>query len=195
MPEHGSIRRALDPRETATPFDADRDERTQRQLHVARAQGDAYGDAFEHLRTAAATDSGEQFCGEYWIGYAVGPAEGVYEWRIAELVWRDPGTENVHVTITVRDAGDGRFVPGLVVTATLIEPNGDVVATREQPLLWHPMLYHYGSNWTVKYSGLHTLKVTVEPPGFMRTDLANGDRMLAPAEVDFTKVNVDVGAG
>jgi hypothetical protein len=194
VPEYGSTWRAPDPRETGPALNADRDEATQRQLHVARAQGDAYGDAFEHLRATIATDSGEQYCGDYWIGYALSPPEGVYEWSVAELVWREPREENLHVTITVRDAGDGRFVPGLRVTATLIEPNGDVVATREQPLLWHPLLYHYGSNWTVRSSGLHALQVTVEPPGFMRTDLVNGDRLLARAGVDFDKVKVDVGA-
>ena len=173
----------------------DREEMTQRQLHVARAQGDAYGDAFAQLRATGATDSGEEYCGDYWIGYAVGPAMGVYEWTTAELAWREPGVENLHVAITVRDAGDGRFVPGLRVIVALIDPAGDAVGTREQPLLWHPMIYHYGGNWKVEASGLHSLHVKVEPPKFMRTDVLNGDRLLAPAQVDFDSVKVDVGTG
>jgi len=174
---------------------ADREETTQRQLHVARAQGDAYGHAFEQLRAAEATDSGEEYCGDYWIGYAVGPALGVYEWTTAELEWREPGEENLHVAITVRDAGDGRFVPGLRVLVTLIDPSGNVVGSREQPLLWHPMIYHYGGNWKVDANGVHSLRVQVDPPKFMRTDLVNGDRLLAPVQIDFDEVKVDVGTG
>jgi hypothetical protein len=179
----------------ATSFLHDREETTQRQLHVARAQGDAYGSAFAQLRAAGTTDSGEEYCGDYWIGYAVGPAMGVYEWTRAELEWREPGEENLHVAITVRDAGDGRFVPGLRVVVTLIDPTGNVVGSREQPLLWHPMVYHYGGNWKVEASGVHSLHVNVEPPKFMRTDVLNGDRLLAPAQIDFDRVKVDVGTG
>jgi hypothetical protein len=173
----------------------DREETTQLRLHAARAQGDAYGNAFAQLRATGTTDSGEEYCGDYWIGYAVGPAMGVYEWTAAELAWREPEAENLHVAITVRDAGDGRFVPGLRVIVTLIDPTGNVVGSREQPLLWHPMIYHYGGNWKVEASGVHSLQVTVEPPKFMRTDVLNGDRLLAPAEVDFDSVKVDVGTG
>jgi hypothetical protein len=90
-------------------MDPDTDEATQRQLHFARAQGDAYGDALEHMTTAIADDGGQQRAGDYWIGYAVEEAEGMYEWRADELVWTEPGETNLHVEITVRDAGDGRF--------------------------------------------------------------------------------------
>jgi hypothetical protein len=62
-------------------------------------------------------------------------------------VWRDPGEENVHVEVSVRDASGGRFVPGVRVFATLIDPDGNEVGTHEQPLIWHPMIYHYGRNW------------------------------------------------
>jgi hypothetical protein len=167
----------------------------QRQLHVARAQGDAYGHALEELRAAEAIDSGEEYCGDYWIGYAVGPAEGAYEWTTSELEWREPVEENLHVAITVRDAGDHRFIPGLRVLVTLIDPGGNVIGSREQPLVWHPMVYHYGGNWRVEASGLHALRVEVDPPGFTRTDVLNGDRLLAPAQIDFDRVKVEIGPG
>ncbi len=61
----------------------------------------------------------------------------MYEWADGELVWRDPSEENLHVEVAVRNAGDGRFVPGVRVLATLTEPGGDEVGTHEQPLLWH----------------------------------------------------------
>jgi hypothetical protein len=193
MPERLPNDGVIDTRGRGLSSNSDSEETAQRRLHLARAQGDAYGHAFEHLRAAVATDGDEEYCGDYWIGYAVGPAEGVYEWTATELVWREPADENLHVTITVRDTGDGRFVPGLRVLATLIDPGGHVLGRREQPLLWHPMIYHYGGNWKVGSSGLHSLHVEVEPPRFKRTDLLNGDRLFGPAHVEFDHVTVDVG--
>lgn len=193
MSERASSRRRVRPRQPAGSFDFDTEQRTQRELHLARAQGDAYGEAFGHLRAGVASDSGERYCGDYRIGYAVGPAEGAYEWSAAELIWREPGNQNLHVAVTVRDAGDGRFVPGLRVLVTMIDPIGRVLGTHEQPMLWHPMLHHYGSNWKVAGGGLHSLRVEFEPPMFMRADPVNGDRLVVPAEVQFDAVNVVVG--
>ncbi|HUA46962.1 MAG TPA: hypothetical protein VMA77_17145 [Solirubrobacteraceae bacterium] len=173
----------------------DTEERTQRDLHLARAQGDAYGEAFEHLRASIASDSGERYCGDYQIGYAVGPAEGAYEWSASELVWLEPRNENLHVAVTVRDAGDGRFVPGLRVLVTLIDPRGRALGTHEHPMLWHPMLHHYGSNWKISASGLHSLRIEVEPPRFIRADPVNGSRLAAPTSVQFDAVNMNVGTG
>ena len=42
----------------------------------------------------------------------------------SELVWTEPGDENLHVEIAVLDASDERFVPCLKVTGTLIDPDG-----------------------------------------------------------------------
>ena len=176
-------------------MDPNTDEATQRQLHLARAQGDAYADAVEHMTTAVADDGGQQRAGDYWIGYAVEEAEGMYEWRTDELVWKEPGETNLHVEITVRDAGDGRFVPGVRVLATLIDPVGLEVGTHEQPLLWHPMIYHYGRNWAVSRDGQYTLRVRVEPPTFMRHDHVNGRRFAEPVEVEFSDVTVNLGCG
>lgn len=192
MSERAPSQRRVHPGQRARSFDLESEERTQRELHLARAQGDAYGEAFGHLRAGAVSDSGERYCGDYWIGYAVGPAEGVYEWSETELAWRDPGNQNLHVAVTVRDAGDGRFVPGLRVVVTVIDPLGRVLGTREQPLMWHPMLYHYGADWKVEVRGQHSLRVEVEPPRFMRADLVNGDRLVAPARVQFNEVTVDL---
>ena len=93
------------------------------------------------------------------------------------------------------DAADGRFVPGVRVTATLVTSGGDEVGTYEHPLLWHPMLYHYGRNWTVPGDGDYTLRVHVEPPQFMRHDDVNGRRFCAPADVEFSPVKVRTGQG
>lgn len=84
-------------------------------------------------------------------------------------------------------------MPGLQVTGTLIAPDGNEVGTHEHELLWHPMLYHYGRNWTVPSDGEYTLKVHIEPPEFMRHDEINGDRWTAPVDTVFEGVKVQRG--
>ena len=175
------------------PMEPDTSEASARQLELARAQGDAYGRALEHMTGEVAHDGGEQESGHYRIGFAVEEAEGMYEWADGELSWREPGDANVHVEIAVRDAADGRFVPGARVLATLVSPDGDELGTHEHPLLWHPMLYHYGRNWTVPADGEYTLRVRVEPPAFMRHDEVNGRRFTEPVDVEFAGVRIERG--
>lgn len=180
---------------TRPPMDPDTSEADARQLELARAQGEAYGRALEHMTGEVAHDGGEQEAGHYRIGYAIEEAEGMYEWAYGELVWREPGEANLHVEVAVRDAADGRFVPACTVVATLVAPDGTEVGTHEHPLLWHPMLYHYGRNWQVPADGEYTLRVRVEPPTFMRHDEVNGKRFVEPVEVEFTGVHVERGRG
>ncbi len=169
------------------------DEADERQLQLAREQGEAYARALRHMTGEVAEDGGEQRAGDYLIGYAVEEAEGMYEWSDGELRWREPGEDNLHVEIAVCDGADGRFVPGLSVTATLVAPDGSVVGTYEHPLLWHPMIYHYGRNWQVPGDGEYTLRVHVEPPSFMRHDEINGRRFTEPVDVEFAGVTVVTG--
>ena len=69
------------------------------------------------------------------------------------------------------------------------------MGTHEQSLLWHPMIYHYGRNWTVPSDGEYTLRVHVDPPTFMRHDEVNGRRFTEPADVEFEGVKVERGQG
>lgn len=177
------------------PMDPNTSEATAEQLDLARAQGQAYGRALNYMTGTVAHDGGEQRAGDYLVGYAVEAAEGMYEWVDGELAWRDPGDANVHVEVAVRDAGDGRFVPGVRVLATLIAPDGHDVGTHEQQLLWHPMIYHYGRNWTVPADGEYTLRVHLDPPTFMRHDEVNGRRFMVPVDVEFHGVEIERGQG
>lgn len=163
------------------------------QPSTAWAQGDAYGRALSLMTAAIADDGGEQQAGDYLIGYAVTDAEGLYEWVDGQLEWREPADANMHLKISVRDADDGRFVPGLRVLATLIDPDGMNIGTHEQPLLWHPMLYHYGRNWVVAVGGEYMLRVHVAPPRFSRQDDVNGLRFMDPVTVDFDCIKVGRG--
>jgi uncharacterized protein involved in high-affinity Fe2+ transport len=175
------------------PMDPDTDEADAKQLELAREQGESYKRALEHMANVVAHDGGTQEAGEYLIGYAVEEAEGMYMWEDGELHWREPEDENLHVEIAVCDGSDGRFVPCLTVTGTLIDPDGNEVGSHEHPMLWHPMLYHYGRNWKVPADGRYTLKVRVDPPTFMRHDEVNGCRFKEPVETTFENVKVERG--
>jgi len=162
------------------------EEAAQQELHLARAQGDAYGEAWRHVIEVVADASGEQRAGEYWIGFAVqgrpgssGSAqEAVHEHGRADADRR--------LMITVRDAGDGRFVPGARVTVWLVTSSGEEIGPHDLPLTWHPILYHYGFGWSPGKEGIRLVRVRVDPPEFHTEDAADGPRFTSTAEVEFS---------
>ena len=176
------------------PMDPDTSEATARQLEKARAQGEAYARALEYMVQEVAHGGGSKRAGDYTVGYAIEDAEGMYRFQDGQLTWQNPGEENVHVEITVQDAGDGRFVPAVAVSATLVTPDGQELGPYDQELVWHPMLYHYARNWTVPQDGEYTLRVHIDPPAFMRHDEVNGRRFTEPVDVEFTGVAIRRGA-
>ena len=171
------------------------DEASESQLDLARDQGAAVERALKHMTEEVATDGGETRAGDYLVGYAVEEAEGMYRLRDGELVWEEPGDENLHVEVSVRDGSDGRIVPGLDVTATLVGPDGEEVGTHAQPFVWHPWIHHYGRNWVVPRDGTYTIRVRIEAPDFPRHDKTNGKRFAEAVEVEFDDVTVETGQG
>jgi uncharacterized protein involved in high-affinity Fe2+ transport len=91
------------------------------------------------------------------------------------------------------DAADGRFVPETTVRATVTDEDGEDHGPFELPLLWHPGLYHYGSNVELPGDGTYDVPVEVEPPTFVRHDETNGDRYGESVEVTFEGVEVETG--
>ncbi|GAA4429112.1 hypothetical protein GCM10023169_31030 [Georgenia halophila] len=179
---------------TSPPMDPSSSEATKDQLDLALVQGRAYGDAVEHMVTRVAHDGGSEQVGPYEVGYAVEDAEGMYHLEDGELVWHNPQQENTHLEIVVRDAADGRFVPCLDVRVELVSPSGERLGPERQELVWHPMMYHYGKNWTVPEDGEYTVRVHIDPPSFMRHDEINGRRFAEPVEVELTGVKIQRGA-
>lgn len=118
----------------------------------------------------------------------------MYAYDDGELTWHNPEEENAHVEVTVRDAADGRFIPAVQVSATLIAPSGTELGPYDQQLVWHPMMYHYARNWNLPEDGAYTLRVHVDPPTFMRHDEINGRRFTEPADLEFTDVRIERGA-
>lgn len=176
-----------------TPRMEPSEEATAETLQMAREQGQALEKALQHMTRKEAHDGGELPAGDYLIAYAVENAEGLHELRGDRLEWIEPQEENCHLEVCVRDAADGRFIPALDVTATLIDANGKEVGTHRQPFLWHPWLYHYGRNWKVPGDGEYTLRVRIEPPRFGRHDKINGDRFREPVEATFDGVKIKTG--
>ena len=168
------------------------DEATAEQLDLARAQGAAYVEALEHMMEDVADGGGQKRAGEYVVGFAHEEAEGMYSRTGDGLEWQEPDG-NIHIEISVRDGSDDRFVPGLSVSLTLIDADGNEVGTEEMPFLWHPWLYHYGRNWTIPGEGRYTLRVRIEPPSFMRHDEENGKRYADPVTVEFEDVELETG--
>ncbi len=168
------------------------DEANAHQLDLARTQGDAFGRAVQEM-TQKEAHGAAQRAGDYTVGYAVEHAEGMYALENGELVWHNPQDENAHIEVVVRDGADGRFVPGLEVTATLLDAQGREIGTHVQPFLWHPWLYHYGRNWRVPGDGEYTLRLHIAAPTFMRHDKKNGKRYAGAVDVEFTGVQIKTG--
>lgn len=168
------------------------DEAEPDELDLAREQGRAYVRALEHMVEEVADGGGQKEAGPYVVGFAHEEAEGMYRFEDGELVWQEPDG-NIHLEISVRDAGDDRFVPGLTIHLTLLDHNGEEVGTERMPFLWHPWLYHYGRNWQIPGDGRYTLRIRIEPPAFMRHDQENGRRYGEEVTVEFADVELETG--
>ena len=169
------------------------EESDEKQLRLAREQGEALGRALEAMDEESESGVIVQRAGDYEVAVAAEEAEGMYHREGGTLVWHDPTDENCHLEVGVRDGADGRFVPGLTVHATIVDEDGNEIGTHEQPFIWHPWLYHYGRNWTIPGEGEYTVRVRIEPPTYMRHDHENGLRYAEPVEVEFTGVPLEPG--
>lgn len=180
------------PDPTAPPTTAT-DEAKPHQHRMAQQQGDTYVTALHHMANTVADTGAEAHAGDVIVALAIEKAEGMYVMEDGELTWREPGTENTHVEISVRDASDNRFVPGLSVHVTIHDADGSEVAADEVSYLWHPWLYHYGKNFTLPGDGRYNLDVKVKAPTYHRHDKENGRRYAEEVTVTFRDVPIEVG--
>ena len=163
------------------------------QIQQSKTEGEAYQTSVSYMANTVANDGATKEEGEYIVGYAQEEAEGMYELvGEGEFEFVEPDGENCHLEVVVADAGDKRFVPYCDVTATL-ERDGEEYGPFELPFLWHPGVYHYGSNIEVPESGTYDLHVTIEPPEFGRHDEQNGDRYSETVTVTFKSIDVETG--
>ena len=192
MAERKTDRRWRSPTPPHTPPMAESDEATDSELDLAREQGGVYVKALEHMVDEVAEGGDERHAGEYIVAYAFEEAEGMYHRKGEELAWQEPDG-NIHFEVSVRDAADDRFIPGLTVHLTVVDDSGEEVGTEQMPFVWHPWLYHYGKNWTIPGDGTYTLRVRIEPPDFMRHDEENGKRYAEEVVVTFEDVELETG--
>lgn len=163
------------------------------QIQQSRTEGEAYQTSVTYMANSVANDGGTTEAGDYILGYAQEEAEPMY--RLAgegEFELTEPDGENCHLEVVVADRGDKRFVPYCDVSATL-ERDGEEHGPFELDFLWHPGVYHYGSNVEVPGDGTYDMHVTVEPPEFHRHDEQNGDRYGETVEVTFEDIDVETG--
>src|SRR5215216_5152043 len=134
------------------------DEANAKQFDMARQEGDAYHRSLLYMANEVADAGGEQQAGDYIVAFAQERAEGMYMLRReGELEWREAGEENCHLEISVSDAADGRFIPGLAIEATLISEGEEAFGPFSVPFIWHPVLFHYGRNIKLPGDGRYTL--------------------------------------
>ncbi|MBN9032348.1 MAG: hypothetical protein BGO05_23805 [Rhizobiales bacterium 63-7] len=179
---------------TRIPPEKPSDEADRHQIAMAKKEGAAYRASLEYMAYKVADAGGEKHAGDYIVAFAQERAEGMYMLHgEGELEWTEPEEENCHLEISVSDAGDGRFIPYLEITATLTPKEGRAVGPFEVPFLWHPGLYHYGRNIKVPGDGEYRLQVTIKPPTFMRHDKVNGKRYAKTIDVTFDAVMIKTG--
>lgn len=170
------------------------DEADRHQIDMAKKEGAAYHASLKYMAEEVADSGGMTRAGDYIVAYAQERAEGMYSLKgEGELVWDEPTDENCHLEISVSDAGDQRFVPYLDITATLTPKDGKAVGPFEVPFVWHPGLYHYGTNIKVPGDGIYRLDVKIKPPAFMRHDEVNGKRYAETVDVTFDAVEIKTG--
>jgi uncharacterized protein involved in high-affinity Fe2+ transport len=131
----------------------------------------------------------------YIISIALKDADGMY-WPDSDttLTWLKPSEAmNKHLEIAVQDAADGRFVPGLRLRASVTSTGGDIMYEDDLPFLWHPFLWHYGSNFHLDGAGKYNFEVTIMQPQFGRHDQTEGRRYQHDTIVNFDKVQLRPG--
>ena len=168
------------------------------QLGRAAAEGNAVTREIEWVRRNHAVASGEVRAGQYVVAYLITPADDYYDLEAAQSDLPAHHTTvlpgSAHVGVVVRDAADGRVVPGLDVSATLRAARGTGTAaggTRSAvlPYGWHPVLNRYGEN-VVLPSNSFALSVRISMPRYARHDSVNGKRFGEDVIASFARVSV-----
>ncbi len=170
------------------------DEASAEGLRLAREAGEAYQRMVAYFLREIADAGSTRDVGDYRIGVAVENAEPLWHACGSTLVLgAPPVTANQHLEVVVTDVADGRFIPELEVTATLLRGRGDPVGTWKLPFLWHPTMFHYGCNVAIPGSGTYALRVSIATPTFFRHDAVNGKRYAEPVVVEFTDLELSTG--
>lgn len=133
---------------------------------------------------------GQQVSGDYRVVYLLDPPKGWYVPGNGSLVWRAPAPgETQHIEVAILDALTGQMLP-ITPTVDVINQQGTVVQSEALTFLWHPMVAHYGENYSIPNAGAYSLRVRAPMPDFRRHDHELGDRFTTPVDVTFTGVQI-----
>jgi hypothetical protein len=167
-----------------------------RRLELARRQGLSLERALSTMLYDVAVDGHEIRVGDYQVAYAVEYAEGFWYPHGEGLTYHYGAEEstrhNAHVEVAVRDVATGRLLTELPITATLLFEK-KMLGSKQEWLMWHPWLYHYGRNWRVPHGGTYGLRVELGPPRCnLRFDLGAYPEPRSVV-VDFDRVQIEPG--
>lgn len=168
------------------------------QLRLARAEGASVRRATDALLATARPSVGQRRAGNFEVAIAAGPPSSL--WTVAGGALRyhahpaTGGANDVHLDVVVRDVRTGRFLPGLPVTATVLDARGRAAWSGALPFMWHPWLSHYGSNVRLRATGRYTVRVHIGAPPFRRympNEIGRGE-FVHPEDVVFRKLPITV---
>jgi hypothetical protein len=165
----------------------DREEATQRAMHLARLQGDAYAQAAAHLLSEASGLGAECRVGGYRIGY-VARVEAGTDPPGGGCEHGDIEAGMVSLGVIVRDAADGRFVPGLQVVVTILAANGSELGCHTHPLLWHPVVHQYARDWALPRVVPLRVRVSIVSTPHVQRSRIYADRLADSVEIEFSDV-------
>ena len=161
---------------------------------LAERQGKVLREALDEMLEHVASYGNLTEAGDYLVAIAIEEAEGMWLPNADGTIhWHEPTEEeaNAHLEVAVIDKDSGRFVPGLTVTATVIDAQGKKIGTKAQPFVWHPWLCHYGRNWKLpEDGGPFEVHVRIDPAQFPRYDREHGHCFTETAEVEFGEVEL-----
>lgn len=160
----------------------------------ALIQGEAYNEALRIM--CEEVDAGEAVHkDEFIIHLLAEEAEGMYspkndnspEWKVPEKKF------NKHIEIAVQDKDDYRMIPDLKIRCAIRDKDGNGLEEYEMPFLWHPFLFHYGSNVELPGEGEYTFSITIQQPQFGRHDEVNGKKYPRAVQVDIGPLHLKPG--
>lgn len=175
--------------EPAIPLGVPSDETTAEQLLLAKELGQREQESVNFLLSHA--PGAEMMAGEFYLACILEDPKGYYKKENTTMQWHE-GSGGFFLSLAVRDAFDGRTVPGLTIAATISESSGKVLWSGPLPFAWHPLLHRYGENIPLPESGNYTFSFRIEPAPFRRHDPINGDRYRDTVEAEFRELFVNM---
>lgn len=166
------------------------------QQELSAQAGKAYANTVQGMYKQA-NDGRDTVTGDYIVAYAIEYAEGYWHYegdKFRYMAENDmSGKTNTHVEISVRDAGTGRFMHDLDITAQLKDARGTIIGTMKEPFMWHPWLYHYGENWRIPKSGTYDLVLHIQPPAYHRYGKTAGQHFSQSINLTFHHITLKTG--